>query len=368
MNVLAAAAIGFCVTLLAILALRPLAKTIDLVDRPGGRKTHDGDVPLIGGLAMFLGLVAGLGFMDPFVYATASLVGVSAILVVIGLLDDRFELSRWMRLVVHVVAAVALIAGTGALVTHLGDPFGTGIITLHGFVTLVFTVLLITMAVNAFNMLDGMDGLAGGTALAGVSGLALLAWLHGGSAQDIATSGLICAAICGFLVFNVPAPYVRGMRCFMGDAGSTLLGALVAWLCIRTSQSNVPGAVHPVTVLWVVGLPLFEIFWTVIRRISRGRSPMMADREHFHHVLLGAGFSVRDILLVLGLVNVALIGMGVALSLLQVPDAVSLVLLILTGIAWVRLVYQPQWLHRILPDIGASDARAEIGSHTDSTG
>ncbi len=351
MNVLVVAAIGFFVTLLAVLALRPLAKTIDLVDRPGGRKQHDGDVPLVGGLAMFLGLVAGVGFLETSSAAATSLVGVSAILVAIGLLDDRFELSRWMRLGVHLVAAIALIAGTGTLVRQLGNPFGTGEVALHGLSVTIFTVLLITAAINAFNMLDGMDGLASVTALTAFAGLALVSWLHGDHGQELAICAVAGAAVCGFLIFNVPARYVGGMRCFMGDAGSTLLGAVVVWLGIRTSQIPTAGAVHPVTVLWIVGLPLFELFWTVIRRVSRGRSPMKADMEHFHHLLMRAGFSVPAAFMAFAFINLMLVACGVGLDLLGVPDSVSLTLLVLTGIGLVRLMYRAHRLVRWLPAI-----------------
>jgi UDP-GlcNAc:undecaprenyl-phosphate GlcNAc-1-phosphate transferase len=361
MNILVVAAIGFFVTLVAVLALRPLAKTIDLVDRPGGRKQHDGDVPLVGGLAMFLGLVAGVGFLDTSSSAATSLVGVSAILVAIGLLDDRFELSRWMRLGVHLVAAIALIAGTGTLVRQLGNPFGIGEVTLHGLSVAVFTVLLITAAINAFNMLDGMDGLASVTALTAFAGLALVSWLHGDHGQEMAISAVAGAAVCGFLIFNVPARYVGGMRVFMGDAGSTLLGAVVVWLGIRTSQIPTAGSVHPVTVLWIVGLPLFELFWTVIRRVTRGRSPMKADMEHFHHLLMGAGFSVPAALMTFALINLMLAACGVCLDLLGVPDFVSLSLLVLTGVGLVRLMYRANRLVRWLPAI--SRASAAEGTH-----
>jgi UDP-GlcNAc:undecaprenyl-phosphate/decaprenyl-phosphate GlcNAc-1-phosphate transferase len=356
MNILVVTAIGFFVTLLAVLALRPLAKSIDLVDRPGGRKRHDGDVPLVGGLAMFLGLVAGVGFLDTSSAAATSLVGVSAILVAIGLLDDRFELSRWMRLGVHLMAAIALIAGTGALVRQLGNPFGTGEVTLHGPGVTIFTVLLITAAINAFNMLDGMDGLAGVTALTAFSGLALVTWLHGHHGQELAICAVAGAAVCGFLLFNVPARYVGDMRCFMGDAGSTLLGAVVVWLGIRTSQIPMAGAVHPVTVLWIVGLPLFELFWTVIRRVSRGRSPMKADMEHFHHLLVGAGFSVPAAFATFAIINLLLVACGVTLDVLGVPDFVSLALLVLTGVVLVRLMYRAQVWARWVPAIGRGTA------------
>jgi UDP-GlcNAc:undecaprenyl-phosphate GlcNAc-1-phosphate transferase len=349
MNLLVVCCIGFVVTLLAVLGLRPLARTIDLVDRPGGHKTDHGNVPLVGGLAMFIGIVAGLGFIQPPVTAGISLVGVSAILVAIGLLDDRFALSHWMRLCVHLVAAIALIGGTGALVRHLGNPFGFGEIRLHGAAVYVFTVLLITAAINAFNMLDGMDGLAGVTALTAFVGLAVVGWLEGHRGEELGICAVAAAAVCGFLIFNVPLRYVGGMRCFMGDAGSTLLGAVVVWLGIRTSQNPMASPMNPVTVLWIVALPVFELFWTVIRRVSRGKSPMMADREHFHHLLVGGGFSVRAAFVTFALINLFFAATGVVLDVLDVPDAVSLTLLVLTGVLMVRAMYQAHQVVRWLP-------------------
>ncbi len=191
---------------------------------------------------MFLGLVAGLGFITPAVPAGASLVGVSAVLVAIGLLDDRFALSHWMRLFVHMVAAIALIAGTGALVRQLGNPIGTGDVTLHGLGVSVFTVLLIAwLAINAYNMLDGMDGLAGVTALNAFAGLALVGWLHGYHGQELAICTVAGAAVCGFLVFARTGPlrwqYATGVSWAMPC--STLLGAVVVWLGIPHQSDSI---------------------------------------------------------------------------------------------------------------------------------
>lgn len=241
MNILADASIGFLVTLLAMLALRPIARLIELVDRPGGRKMHDGEVPLVGGLAMFLGIAAGLGLLKPSIPSGGLLVAVFAVLVVVGLLDDRFAVSHWMRLIVHFAAATALVIGTGTVAARLGNPFGGGESSLQGPGAIAFTAVLIAGAINAFNILDGMDGLAGTTALTSIAGLAWLMVLMGDHGEEIAISAVACAATAGFLLFIAPVSVAGRMRCFMGDAGSTLLGALVAWLCVRTSQYPVAG-------------------------------------------------------------------------------------------------------------------------------
>ena len=349
MNILAVAAIGFVVTLLSMLALRPIARSIDLVDRPGGRKMHDGDVPLVGGLAMFFGIVAGLGLLDPPIPSGGLLMAVFAILVVVGLLDDRFAVSPWARLAVHFVAALALILGTNTVAAQLGNPFGIGELSLHGPAAVAFTALLVAGAINAFNMLDGMDGLAGTTALTSIGGLAWLMVLKGDHGEEIAVSAVACGVTVGFLLFNAPVSVVGRMRCFMGDAGSTLLGALVAWLCVRTSQYPVAGHVNPVTVLWIVAVPLYEMLWTIVRRALRRRSPLSPDNEHFHYMLRHAGLSVRGAFLVFAALNVILLSAGLVLQTLHLPDVVSFGLWLVFGAATVHTMYRAPALVALLP-------------------
>jgi UDP-GlcNAc:undecaprenyl-phosphate GlcNAc-1-phosphate transferase len=110
-------------------------------------------------------------------------------------------------------------------------------------------------------------------------------------------------------------------------------------------------------VLWIVGLPVFELFWTVIRRVSRGRSPMQADREHFHHLLVAGGFSVRAAFVTFALINLLFAASGVVLDVLAVPDVISLALLILVGVAMVRFMYRANRLAQLLPIVTRVDRR-----------
>jgi len=359
MELWSAALAGFLITAMAILALRPLALTLDLVDRPGGRKTHHGIVPLVGGLAMFLGIAATLGLFPAPGIETGPIVGAFSLLVVIGLLDDRFALSHWMRLGVHMAAALALVTGTGAMVHELGNPFGGSFIVLSPTVSLIFTMLMITAAINAFNMMDGMDGLAGVSALMGLVGLSALARMVGAGGGELLLAVVVSASVCGFLVFNLPVRANRKVRCFMGDAGSTLLGVAIAWLCIRISQLAPRTGVHPATVLWMVAMPLYELFWTVIRRSARGRSPMRADAEHCHHLLLGAGLSVRAAFVVMAVLEGLFVAIGLAMNAWQVPDVLSFALLIAVGVVSVRFLYHVQWILRAMPS--ARRAGAPLG-------
>jgi len=341
------AAAGFGLCLLAIVALRPLAIAIDLIDRPGGRKKHQGEVPIVGGLAMFIGVALGVGLLPSTMGMGDTFLAACAVLVTIGLIDDRFELSPWARLPGQVAAVFVVMAGSGVMVTTLGDPFGNGDITFRNYDAVAFTVLITTAAINGFNMLDGMDGLAGTTALTSFLALGFLAW-GSGLHEPVAMSLVLGAAVSAFLIFNLPVRANRPFRCFMGDAGSTLLGFSVALLCIQVSQGPVKAA-SPVTTLWTVALPLYELVWSTVRRIVRGVSPFRADAEHFHHLLQKAGFGVRGAFGVFAVLTVLLAGFGVVSERMGMPQHISFMLLVLVGAAVISLMYRAHLLWRLIP-------------------
>jgi UDP-GlcNAc:undecaprenyl-phosphate/decaprenyl-phosphate GlcNAc-1-phosphate transferase len=343
----AAAAASFFACWLAIIALRPIAVAVNLVDRPGGRKTHHGEIPVVGGLAMFIGIVLGVGLLAIPGASAGAFLAACAILVTVGLIDDRFELSPWTRLPGQIAAALVLIIGSGTTVTTLGNPFGTGPIHFSEVGSIVFTTFIVASAINAFNMLDGMDGLAGTVALTSLLSIALVSGT-GGHATALAISMVMIGAVCAFLLFNLPRRSNEKVDCFMGDAGSTLLGFAVAWLCIQISQTPTP-AVTPVTTLWFVALPLYELVWSTIRRIIRGVSPFKADTNHFHHLLLKAGFDVRGAFAVFATLTFAFAGVGLLCRHYQLQDRVSLLLVAAFGVATIWLMYSARLLWVLLP-------------------
>jgi len=338
----------FFATLLAMAALRPVAVAVELVDKPGGRKTHHGEIPVVGGLAMFVGCIFGVGLLPPSQLISAALLSAAALVVLVGLLDDRFEISPSARLTVHLVAAILVLANSVDLsITSLGRPFGSSLIEFSHFGGAAFTCVAIVGAINAFNMLDGMDGLAGTMAFNALVALSCLASLTGDGAVG-SISLVLCGAIAAFLIFNIPAKYNRRFRCFMGDAGSTLLGFLLACLCISASQGIGP-KVSPTTTLWIVAIPLYELLWTTMRRILKGRSPFHPDRAHFHHQLLDAGFGVPGAFFVLICIGVALSLGGIAVHYFEVPDAISFALWLLSGLGMVILMYNAKVLVHFVP-------------------
>jgi UDP-GlcNAc:undecaprenyl-phosphate GlcNAc-1-phosphate transferase len=284
--------IGFLVTMALMLALRPIATQLGLVDVPGGRKTHSGQVPVIGGIAMFLGMLAASLAVGVSLGGEPALLVAATLMVVVGVLDDRSSLPPYARIVAHIAAAVTLVLASGYTVESLGDLLGLGAIRL-GPLDFIFTVVAAIALINAFNMLDGLDGLAGGVALIALVGLTVFFMDEPGTTAAILSMGLV-GSIVAFLIFNLPAKFNRPVLAFMGDAGSTLLGFVLAGLSLIAIQPTGHG-LPPVVVLWLLPIPIIELFASTIRRLVTGLSPMQADRGHFHHLLLDAGFSVRAI-------------------------------------------------------------------------
>jgi len=337
---------SFSLCLLAMFALRPVAIAVKLIDRPGGRKRHVGEVPVVGGIGMLLGMVLGMGLLVPSDWTAGTLLAACAILVTVGLIDDRFDLSPWTRLSAQVTASLILILGAGAAVNTMGAPFGAPI-PLEGTLSYAFTAVIMIAAVNAFNMLDGMDGLAGALAMVALAALAFLA-SQGGNAVALSVSAVIMGAVAAFLLSNLPFDFNRNVRCFMGDSGSTMLGISVAWLCIEVSQGSTPAA-NPVTMLWIVAIPLYDLCWTVIRRSIRGIPPFRSDHGHFHHLVLRAGFRVRGAFLLLILLALLLATFGIVLDRVGVSDSWSLALLVVAGVLIVKLLYSPNLIWKLVP-------------------
>jgi UDP-GlcNAc:undecaprenyl-phosphate/decaprenyl-phosphate GlcNAc-1-phosphate transferase len=294
-------AIAFLVSITLLLVLRPVAFSLGLLDVPGGRKTHSGEVPVIGGIAMFLASLAAISAVGLSGPGEVALLVAAALMVLVGALDDRFDLPPYTRILAHIAAAVTLVMASGFTVESFGDLLGFGAIGL-GPVDFMFTIVATIALINGFNMLDGLDGLAGGVAFVALSGLAAH-FIGAGQAHAAVVALSLVGAIGGFLIFNLPAKFNRPVLAFMGDAGSTYLGFALAGISLIAIQPAGEG-LPPVVVLWLMPVPILELFASTIRRAVTGLSPMQADRGHFHHRLLDAGFSVRAIFLLYLLVSV----------------------------------------------------------------
>jgi len=271
---------------IATLMLRPLAERGGLLDRPGGRKRHNGDVPLVGGIAITLAVWAGAFLFMREQGHYVALLGGLTVLSIVGVVDDLRGMTPLTKLGFQLFAAILMTSWGGVFLMSLGDLLGKREIDLINW-GIPLTLFAVVAVINAMNMMDGLDGLAGGLAFIIFAWMAYLAGEVGSnSGQRLCV--VLCGAILGFLCFNMPNPLRGRKRVFLGDAGSLMLGFCIVWFAVELSQSpyNAGRHIPPVVMLWVVGFLLIDLLAVVARRLVSGRNPLSADRTHLHHILI----------------------------------------------------------------------------------
>jgi UDP-GlcNAc:undecaprenyl-phosphate GlcNAc-1-phosphate transferase len=341
-QVLPAIAVALIVSIAFMFALHPLANRVGLVDRPGGRKLHTGDIPIIGGIAMFFGIFSGLSILGLDLQFLLSIFIASLLLLIIGVIDDKYPLPAAARMTMQVAAVLIMIYGADLYLADMGDPFGTGLITTGPFM-LIFTMLVTVTMINAYNMIDGLDGLAGSLAMVAMVSVAAVA---GVSSLFGAMALVIAASVFGFLLFNFPVTWNRPVRSFMGDAGSTLLGFSIVWVTIGVAQ-GADAVISPVHCLWFAALPIFDCLTCFVRRALKGNSPFKPGRNHFHHTLLRGGFHVRQMLGILTGLQVFYAVIGLSGFFAGVPDYVMFAAWSVLGLSQRSIIRKIAKSHRL---------------------
>ena len=329
-SLLLVGATAFGAACLAVLVLARLAPRLGLIDHPGGRKRHHAVVPLVGGIAIYLGVLSAYLWLIDFRTLGLTFQVACGAMVLVGVADDHQDITPTKRLALQSIIAVGLILYTGQAVTDLGDLFGLGTISL-GWAALPFTIVAMVALINAFNMMDGLDGLAGGVGVLAFAAVAVLATLVG-RPELAKIAAAFTGAIAGFLLFNAPIRFVRRRLVFMGDAGSTLLGFAFAG-CAMSLVNTRGGDIPPALILWLVAIPIFELFSSTFRRAVKGMSPMEADTGHYHHRLTDAGWPVAAIASFYFLFSAVSVGIGLGLYAFGTADVV----IFLAFLAWFGL-------------------------------
>lgn len=339
---------AFFATLAAINFLARLAPKLGLEDTPSSRKQHVGNIPTVGGIAIFCTLLLGslIWGGDNVSLITVrgedaqwQLLGCAALLVLTGALDDRFNLGIAVRIGSEVLISLLVIDLLNLRLEFPGDLFGAGEIRLPGITASAFTVLVIFGMINAFNMLDGMDGLLASLVLSTLCVFHVVT-----EAAPGVVSMFVASSLLAFLVSNLSlSPLIA--KTFLGDAGSRLLGFIVVCLLLSAATEQVGGTeiIKPVTALFLVALPLFDMVFTAVSRIARNTSPFIADRTHVHHLLRQLGFSGRRTLAIIVLINLALNLIGLILHHSSAADYYQLAIF-LTCFALYSLLASQGWL------------------------
>ncbi|HET7728015.1 MAG TPA: MraY family glycosyltransferase [Candidatus Limnocylindrales bacterium] len=296
-------------------AIRSLAIRFGFVDHPDDRRVNTRPVPRAGGLAVAgsflivasLATIAALGdLIDVRVglesgQIAALLVG-GALAAVIGLLDDVFQLrARWQMLGQVGIALFAV--GLGIDVAFVANPFGEGIIPFHGWVAVGFTVFWIAGMINSINFIDGLDGLSSGIGLIAALTLAVISLTAAITQPLVAVYCLALAgALLGFLRWNFHPAAI-----FAGTSGTMFLGYTLALLAIL-------GTAKVAVALLVLGVPILDTFWIIVRRLASGRPPFSPDRGHIHHRLLDLGLSHTQTVVLIYVLCAALAAMSLVLT------------------------------------------------------
>lgn len=322
MDIIESGIIAVAGTLLAIAVLRPVAVNFNLVDLPNHRKQHVGAVPLIGGIAIFIGVLLSSLITFPQNTSLLVLLCCCAAIVTLGVIDDSKDLSPWLRLGIQALLTITLCKVTGVTLHNFGNLIGFGDISVRWFDMLI-TVIAICGAINAYNMMDGIDGLAGSMAMISFIGLAVL--FHDKSPLFSHLSQLFILALIPYLCANLSLFSAR-RKIFLGDAGSMLLGFTIGFFVIYGSQqTKMDSAFRPVTALWIIGLPLMDMVGIMIRRMRKGQSPLRPDRNHLHHILLHAGFTPRESLAIIAVIGCFMMVIGIIGEYLKIHEAAMMI-------------------------------------------
>jgi UDP-GlcNAc:undecaprenyl-phosphate GlcNAc-1-phosphate transferase len=340
----------------AILLLMPLARQTGWIDRPSVRKSHVGDIPLIGGWAVMLALFV-VQFSGPAAgRATAGYWAGAMLLFFTSLLDDRRPIRARYRLVVQFIAAVLGISFGGEVLQDVGNLLGTGKLDAWWIVVPVSIIGSVAL-INAVNFTDGADGLCGGLGLICLFWFVVAISMANGvppAAGDvprayapslIPLAAAVMGGLLGFLLFNLRLPGRSRALVFLGDSGSTLLGFTLAWFAIHVTSAFGAASVSPVACLWIMAVPLADSASCFIRRMLAGVTPMTADLKHFHHLLCRSGLTIGESVFAIHALSFLCGLVGVAGWKLRVPEYWMFAVFVLalasfvgiTNLAWRRI-------------------------------
>lgn len=319
--------IPFIISFLLTVVATPLSlifiKKYKLIDDPKKRKhpaiVHKKPTPRGGGIPLFIGvIIAGLLFL-PITKATIGIFVASFLSLIIGVLDDKYDISPYLRFIVNIISAT-IVVFAGANILFITNPFG-GIMNLN-FFSYFASILWIVWVMNMLNWSKGVDGQMPGIVAISATIIGFLSLRFNAIDQNtiISTtlSFIIAGASLGFLLFNFyPAKIFPGY-------GATAIYLLLAVASILSSAKLA-------TAILVMGIPMVDGMFTIIRRVLSGKSPFWHDNKHLHHLLLKKGWSVKKIALFYWFISAILGAISLLLSSKEKLFAIIMLAIIVGG-------------------------------------
>ena len=319
--VAAALVTAMVVALITTPVVKNLAFKVGAVDVPkDNRRMHDHPIPRMGGLAIFFGFILSVLLFLPLTTQLRGMLLGAVVIVILGIFDDIYALSAKLKFAVQIGAALIAVL-MGNQIDYLSNPniFSSDPYWHLGVLSIPISVLWIVAITNAVNLIDGLDGLACGVSTISSMTMLVIA-LTVAEAQVAILMAALAGACIGFLPYNLnPA------KIFMGDTGSTFLGFVLATVSIQGLFKSYAIISFAVPFL-VLGLPIFDTCFAILRRLARGQSPMAPDRGHIHHRLIDMGFTQKQAVAVLYLISAIL---GLSAVVLTTNNAMKAMLFLL---------------------------------------
>ena len=289
LSVGAALLCAFVVSFLMCPMVKSFAYKIGAIDVPkDNRRMHKKPVPRLGGLAIFLGFIVSMLLFVKIDHQMQGILLGASIIVVLGVVDDMSPLRAYFKFCVQIFAALVAVFH-GVVIQTLSNPnvFAESPYWDLGWLAVPITVLWIVGITNAVNLIDGLDGLACGVSTISAISMLVIALLVSEGDVALVMASLVGACL-GFLPFNKnPA------KMFMGDTGSTFLGYILATISIQGLFKYYAIVSFAVPFL-ILGLPMFDTLFAIIRRLAHGQNPMAPDRGHIHHRLIDMGLNQKQ--------------------------------------------------------------------------
>lgn len=340
--VLLALVVAFLISFSSTPMVISLAHKVNAIDVPkDARRVHKKPTPLMGGLAIFYGfLISVVCFATIDREVMGILIG-CAIIVTTGVVDDISDMKPIVKLICQILAASVVIF-CGVRIEHFANPLAKWIggpyIVMDFWVSCAVTMVWIVGICNAVNLIDGLDGLA-----VGVSSIASIALLALTIISENLNVAIITAAVAGAGFGFLPYNY-NPAKIFMGDTGALFLGFILSCISIQGMLKMSAVITFAVPIL-ILGLPIFDTLFAIIRRVLTGHSPMQADRGHLHHRLLDMGFSQRRVVTILYTLTAVLCMTAVVISIKGYERGLvlicSVLLIIIVSLKVMRELHDP---------------------------
>ena len=343
LSVLAAFFLSGIISFLLTPPVKKLAYRIGAIDVPkDGRRMHKRPTPRLGGLAIFGGFLIAAVLTGQLTPQRLWILAGAAVIVVLGIFDDRNALSAKFKFVIQILAAAIPVIFGDLRIAMFTNPFlfSDSLYWNLGALSIPITILWIVAITNAVNLIDGLDGLAVGvSSIASMTMLAVALFI--GETEIAVILAALAGACVGFMPYNLNPASI-----FMGDTGSTFLGYMLATLSIQ-GLFKVYALISFAVPFLILGLPIFDTAFAIVRRVLSGRSPLAPDRGHVHHRLIDMGFNQKQAVAILYVISVVLGLIEVVLTTSGELRAMVLVVAVIIGLVVSGFLFLSNGQHKI---------------------